>query len=158
LSHLLPHSRVYYETATARELQIRERIKTFNEATNQIQLEHKRRAVELELKKVENRVLKELNIAEAKQLGRTMADVARAIAWHGESPQPGGKPSIMISKDGTVSADYGFTPVGQRILTRAEFTKLINTLLDRLTIETLSLDLSAGDIVRRYFMEQVTPG
>ena len=80
---------------------------------------------------------------------------SEAAVSHTEYKEPAGKSMIMIFDDGTVRAGYGFTPVGTRILTRAEFEKLITTLLDRASTEPLNPELPAVEIVRGYFKEEV---
>ncbi len=154
MSHLLSRSREYYRDSATHVKAVTVRMKKFDEAAEETQLEHKRRAVDLELKTVEKRVLSELGNAHLKQAIHITATGAKAAASNTEYKEPGGKSMIMIFDDGTVRADYGFMPVGPLILTRAEFEKLITTLLDRASTEPLIRELPAVEIVRDYFKEE----
>jgi len=154
LSHLLPRSRAYYVASTAHLLEERVRMKRFNEAAENIQLEHKRRAVDHELKTVESRVLKELAATQLELASKTVATAVAAGISHTEYKKSTGDPMIMILDDGTVRASYGFTPVGPKIVTRPEFEKLISTFRTRTSTDSLDLELSAAEIVRRYFMKE----
>ena len=50
MSHLLSRSREYYRDSATYVRAVTVRMRKFNDATEDIQLEHKRRAVDLELK------------------------------------------------------------------------------------------------------------
>ena len=111
--------------------------------------------MDLELKTVEKRVLSELGNAHLKQAIHITATGAKAAASNTEYKEPGGKSMIMIFDDGTVRADYGFMPVGPLILTRAEFEKLITTLLDRASTEPLIRRTASGRNRSRLFQRRI---
>jgi hypothetical protein len=152
LSNLLSRSREYYEDEATTVRAVTARLKKFN--AESIRLEHKRRAVDLELKAVEKRVLKELNNAQLEEAMHITATGVRAALSHTEYKAPAGKPMVMIFEDGSVRAGYGFMPVGPRILDSDEFENLITILINRASTEQLDSEPQAAEIVRHYFREE----
>jgi hypothetical protein len=156
MSHLLGRSRRSYEALVAEVRKRTRDMKKLNTATEHVQRENKQGAVIQELTAIEERVRQELEMEHRREFQRIAESVIDSMKTHEKNVKYGGMSMVVINADGTVKGYYAFRPVGPKVLTPKEFTELISALKKRAATEEVSLELSAAEIVRRFFVEIAT--
>ena len=150
MSRNLARSRRHLEHEVVQILKMTKRIKQFNKAVEEIQLEHKRQDVDQQLTILKNRVITEIGKAE---MNETMALTGSALV--GSKPPPF-KARITVDSEGNVQGVYRvFNKPNTKDLTKLEFTELVENMRQAITKDKLDLEGDPSHIIKRYLAEFV---